>query len=205
MQFLIQKKVKVIVVACNTATVAGIDIYRKQFPLIPIVGVVPVVKTAAQRTHTKHFAVLSTKYTSESTYQKNLISKFAPDCVVQNIGSTRLVSLIEKGDVSDSEIHGELRKLWSKVETDNVDVLVLGCTHYPFVIDQIRAIVGNRIEILDSGGAVARQVKNILERESMLSAGQPTHQFYTTGNWKHVSMVASRLLGREIQVQHINV
>lgn len=205
-QFLLQKHAKIIVIACNTATVAGIDIYRTKFPNIPIVGVVPVIKTAARQSKSRHIAVLATEYTSKSSYQGQLIQKFASDCEVQRIGSTELVSLIENGDLTGSEIKNELSNLLSKIEKNGTDVLVLGCTHYPFVRDQIRAIVGEDVAILDSGGAVARQVERILSQESALSlVDRPKYSFYTTGEAEHVSQVSSQLLRRSIKVQHIHV
>ncbi len=205
-QFLIQQHAKLIVIACNTGTVAGIDLYRKKFPNMPIIGIVPVIKTAVQQSHTRRITVLSTEYTSKSTYQKNLIRQFAQDCIVKSIGSTRLVSLIETGDLSGEEIAGELSHLLKKTGADGTDVLVLGCTHFPFVRDQIRAIVGEGVVILDSGGAVARQTKRILDQESLHSrAGHPTHAFYTTGNAENISRTVSRLLKKTIKIHHVTV
>lgn len=205
-QFLLQKHVKILVIACNTATVAGIDIYRKKFSQVPIIGVVPVIKTAAGQSRTRRIAVLSTTYTSTSQYQEQLIQRFAPDCFVERIGSTQLVSLIEKGDLLGKEIFQELSTLLSTTVNDGIDVLVLGCTHYPFVRAQIRAIVGEDVAILDSGGAVARQAKRILEQESIRSSSHnPTHSFYTTGNATEVSRVASILLGKTITARHVDL
>jgi len=201
-QFLCEKNTKLIVVACNTATVAGIEFYRKKFPRISIVGVVPVIKTAVQISKKQRIAVLSTKYTAQSIYQKKLIQQFAMGCEVEVIGSTRLVSLIEKGDLLSYEIGRELHKLLLSISEKNIDVLVLGCTHYPFVRDRIRAIVGESMAILDSGGAVARQVKRILEHNNALAnAGTPVYQFFTTDDQEKARRVASVLL----QLQKITV
>ncbi len=205
-QFLIGKNAKIIVIACNTATVAGIDIYRKRFPYIPIVGVVPVIKTAVEMSKKRHIAVLSTQYTSRSTYQKKLIRQFAAHCVVESIGSTRLVLLIEAGDGSQTAIKKELTRLLAPFIGDTVDVLVLGCTHYPFVRDQIRAIVGERVSILDSGGAVARHIQHMLKQKSMFSLKKnPVYRFYTTGDRYHVEHVASALLGKKIHVTYVAI
>ena len=204
--FLLKKHVKVIVIACNTATVAGIDVYRKKFPQIPIIGVVPVIKTAALESRTRHIAVLSTQYTATSAYQDELIHKFAPHCIVEKIGSTSLVSLIEKGDLAGTEITKELVNLLDKIKADDTDILVLGCTHYPFVRNQIHAIVGKEVRILDSGGAVARQTKRIIEKEALRSiSNKPSFDFYTTGNSKSVSVVASKLLVETIKFHHVRL
>jgi len=203
-QFLSDKKAKLIVVACNTATVAGVEFYRKKFPRVPIVGVVPVIKTATQISRKQRIAVLSTKYTAQSIYQKKFIQQFAMGCEVKVIGSTRLVSLIEKGNLVSCGIGRELQRLLSSIAEENIDVLVLGCTHYPFVRDQIRAIVGESMVILDSGGAVARQVKRILEHNNALANGEGgMYTFFTTGESKQVGRIASALLHREILMNYV--
>ncbi len=202
-QFLTLKHVKLIVIACNTATVAGIDRYRRWFPDMPIIGVVPVVKTAAAVSKTRKFIVLSTELTARSLYQKKLIRKFAGDCRVFNLGCPNLISFVEaaklRGPVLEKELHGILDPVVSR----NVDVIALGCTHYPFLREQIRAIVGDGIAILDSGGAVARHVRRILEQNHMLAHGNRVdHIFYSTRNWPEASGIASTLLDTGVQVQY---
>jgi glutamate racemase len=205
-RFLVTKKAKLIVVACNTATVAGIDYVRHEFPDIPIVGVVPVVKTAAAMSTTKQFVVLSTPFTAASDYQKELIRKWAPDCTVITIGSSRLVSLIERGLLKGPEIDQELKHMFHEAKDIPFDVVVLGCTHFPFVGEAVRAIVGNRVGIIDSGGAVARQVQRILtHRNDTGEATQSSVQFMTTGDSKVIASVFTRLLGREVNVTHVTV
>lgn len=205
-QFLLQKDVKCIVVACNTATVAGIEVYRKKFPSVPIIGVVPALKTAASVSKKRKIAVFSTRYTSQSAYQKNLIDQFAYDCAVIRIGSTNVVSLIEQGDLNSRSLMRELRLKLGILQGNGVDVLVLGCTHFPFIRDQIRAIVGKDVAILDSGGAVARQVKRIVEHKPALaSMSYPSHQFYTTSDPERVQRVASTLLKQEVHVGYANI
>jgi len=206
-QFLCEKNTKLIVVACNTATVAGIEFYRKKFPRVPIVGVVPVIKTAAQVSKKRRIAILSTRFTAQSIYQKKLIQQFAKGCRVTVIGSTQLVSLIENNDLASDKICKELMTLFSSIAKESIDVLVLGCTHYPFVRDQIRAIVGEGMAILDSGGAVARQVKRILEHDNGLAnASIPDYQFFTTGDQEKVRRVASVLLQQQrIAVNYVAI
>ncbi|MEK7543807.1 MAG: glutamate racemase [Patescibacteria group bacterium] len=198
-QFLLAKKVKLIVVACNTATVAGIDTYRRWFPRIPIIGVVPVVKTAASMTRRKHFMVLSTPNTAASPYQKHLIETFAGDCRVENIGIPDLVTYIEKGE-SDERIVRLLRRFLQPETLKGVDVIVLGCTHFPFITRQIRRIAGDRVLIIDSAPAVARHVARVLAAEKLRSdARKPYTEFYTTGDAHQASRVATNLTGITIK------
>ena len=188
-----------IVIACNTATVTGIDYFRKAFPDIPIVGVVPVIKTGAEKSNMKKFAVLSTERTAKSVYQQHLISSFANDCAVFSVGNTDLVSLIENGKKDSKEVKTLLEKVLIPLTDKKIDVLVLGCTHFPFLRTAIQKIVGPQILVLDSGDAVARQVKHILGHEDIQSSvKKPLYQFFTTGNPQNVSMVASHLLQKAI-------
>jgi len=206
LRFLLSKNVKIIVIACNAATVSGIDYFRKQFQDIPIVGVVPVVKTAADKTKTGKFAVLSTLYTAKSQYQKKLISTFAPGCCVYSLGNTELIRLIEEGRKDSPEVALLLENVLRPVLAKHIDVLALGCTHFPFLRIFIENIVGKSVMVLDSGQAVARQVKHILEHEGMFSLQiTPEYQFFTTGDPTYVTNVASQLLGSPIVVEQAQI
>ncbi len=201
--FLINEKAKLIVVACNTATVAGIDVYRNTFPGVPIVGVVPVVKTAAETSRKKSFAVLSTPFTAKSKYQKALIARFAGNCRVYNLGGHSLVDLVEKGIVDGFGVEYALRRILTSSMLEHIDVVALGCTHYPFLKAAIRAIVGENLSILDSGGAVARQVKRILEHNNLRNRALPAgHVFFSTRKERDLSRVASKLLGEKTVIRY---
>jgi glutamate racemase len=196
-QFLLAKHVKLIVVACNTATVAGIDWYRVQFPATPILGVVPVVKTAAAMTRTNEICILSTKYTASSRYQKKLIKEFASHISVVSIGSSRLVEYIESAGDMKEKIRSELQKVLKPLCTSAVDVVVLGCTHFPFIKKEIQNIVGTEVTLLDSGLAVARHVQRILDKNDLFTHNPSvSHVFYSTGDVKKVSATYQKLLKR---------
>ncbi len=202
---LLGKEAKLIVIACNTATVTGIDVYRTWFPGVPIIGVVPVVKTAAAITKTKHFAVLSTPYTAASRYQKHLIKTFANGCLVENIGVPTLVTLIEEG-TTGNKVTGLLRNLFTSERMKGVDVVALGCTHYPFIRQQIAAIAGGDVAIIDSGGAVARHTARILDANRLRAEGaKPYTVFYTTGDAPRVSKIATKLTGEDIRFTYARV
>lgn len=200
-EFLLTQHVKLIVIACNTATVAGIDWYRKQFPSVPILGVVPVVKTAVTTTKTNEICILSTKYTRKSTYQKRLISQFAHHTKVITIGSSRLVEYIESTTDARQKIINELQKILQPIRNHAIDVLVLGCTHFPFITEEIRHVIGSTITLLDSGPAVARHVQRILEYNHICSTNKnPSHTFYTSGDVKKVALVYQKFLPRPVVV-----
>lgn len=201
-QFLLTKHVKLIVIACNTATVAAIDSFRRFFPNIPIVGVVPVVKTASEVSKKKTFAVLSTEFTSKSPYQQTLIHTFAPDCTVYSVGDTKLVKAIENGKKDETQVKTLLHTYLDPLIVKGIDVLVLGCTHFPFLKNTIEDIVGSHVLVLDSGNAVSRHVKHILDHEGISSLHtHPTYEFFTTGDGKKATDIMSNLLGRGIVVK----
>lgn len=205
-KFFIHRKVKLIVIACNTATVAGIDNYRKSFPEIPILGVVPVVKTAAKLSVSKRFAVLSTVYTASSDYQNNLIMKYASDCFVVNDGSKNLVGLIETGELNSPEVNNELEKILKPILKFNIDTLALGCTHFPFLKSKIQAIVGNKIRILDSAGAVNRQLDRIMEHNNLASGlTKGRIEYFTSGDDLKIRPVIERLLQKKVRVTTIEL
>jgi glutamate racemase len=203
---LVARGCKLIVIACNTATVAGIEYFRSQFPDVPIVGVVPVIKTAARLTKLRSFVVLSTNFTAESEYQKTLVNEWAADCVVTSLGSAALVPFIEAGKTSGIEINNELRRVFSGVALGSYDVVVLGCTHYPFVRSAIADVVGPNAQIIDSADAVARHVSRILEaRDAKASHASAEHQFMTTGERGTVEPLFRKLMQESIEVTHVEV
>lgn len=193
-KFLVSKNVKIVVVACNTATVYTIDHLRSQFGL-PIVGTVPVIKTLANITKTKKVGVMSTPATAKSPYLSDLIKKFAPGIEVYKVGATHLEDLVEEGGLDRPEVNENLRKHLGMLLEKGVDAIALGCTHYPLLRSKIEKIVGPSISIVDSGGAVARRTKQILENEGLLSSKKEGEDLYfTTGDPERFKKVAEELL-----------
>lgn len=203
-QFLISRKAKLIVIACNTITVNGIDILRQKFPNIPIVGTVPVVKTAAEKTKNKKIGILVTEATAKSSYNKALIDKFASFCDVAIVGTNKLVPLIEaeKNKELPKVIASELAVFKEK----GVDVVVLGSTHFPILRRQITNFLGSEVKLLDSGGAVARQVGRILMNNKILSTkNKAVHGIFTTGKIEPFTQVAKKVLDITPEVQQVVV
>ena len=205
-RFLAKLQVKLVVIACNTATVAGIDYYRQHTQNLPIIGVVPVVKTAAEVSKKRSFAVIATNYTAASRYQHDLIKKYAGGCNVINLGCSNLVRAVESGHVKGARVRRHVEKVLAPLKNSDIDYLVLGCTHYPFLAPVIRDVVGSGVQLLDSGGAVARHVRRVLEQSRTLAkTGRPKYLFLTTGKAEKVSRVAQVLLDRKIHVTKANI
>jgi len=195
-RFLLKQDVKLVVVACNTATVHALDHLRRTFPDTPFVGVVPVVKTLANRTHTGTIAVLSTPATARSPYLTGLIEEFAPDKQVLRVGCDGLEDAVEAGEARRRTTTALLERHLAPVVESDADVVGLSCTHYPFLRGRIKRILGPDVRVYDPSRPVARRVRQLLEREDAFAppSADPAHTFFTTGDPAVFSRVASALL-----------
>ncbi len=191
--FLLSKEIKLLVIACNSITVTCIDDLRKDYPTLPIVGIVPIIKTAVRKTKNKKIGIFSTVNTAKSKYQKDLIEKFAKDVFVLNQGSSKLVPLVEKLDFEaiDRILEKELEPFRKK----NIDTLALGCSHFPLIRKQIQKYLPN-VLILDSSEAISRQVERILNHEKLLSKSNLSYNFYTTGDLRALEYFALKLTNK---------
>lgn len=179
--FLLDRNAKLIVVACNTVTAAAIDYLRSRYD-VPFVGMEPAVKLAAQQTQTGNIGILATKGTLEGNHYR-VTSRRHASHVKQHVQiGAGLVELVENGQLDGEATEAMLRKYLEPMMKDNIDQLVLGCTHYPFLIPAIKKIVGENITILDPAKAVARRVKNLLEQHQLLAPldYQPSHLFFNS-------------------------
>ena len=178
-ELLLEKGCKLIIVACNTATTNAIDYLRANYS-VPFIGIEPAIKPAALYSKSGAIGILATKGTLTSA----LFEKTA-QTYTQNINTIRqdgegLVPLVEKGDLDSEDLMNLLRQYLNPMLEQNIDHLVLGCTHYPYLIPAIKKIVGSEVQIIDSGEAVARQTKAILTQNNLLgSHDNPKHLLYT--------------------------
>jgi len=179
-ELLLEKGCKLIVVACNTATTNAIDFLRINYN-VPFIGIEPATKPAAIATSSKKIGILATKGTLASELFINTSSKFRGDIEIFETIGEGLVPIIESGNLSDAIPLLE-RYLLPMVEA-GVDNIVLGCSHYPFLTEQIKNIVPSNITIIDSGAAVAKQTKNMLERHNLQSKNpDQKSQFFTNAD-----------------------
>lgn len=182
-ELLLRKQCKVIVVACNTATTNAIDYLREKYP-IPFVGIEPAIKPAALNTQSNCVGVLATKGTLSSSLFAATSDKFASNIkIIEQVG-TGIVELIENGQLYSSEMTQLLENYLAPMKEKQIDYLVLGCTHYPYLLPQIKNILGSDVRIIDSGFAVAKQVKAISKKFNLLSSStEPgSHEFLTNAN-----------------------
>ena len=177
---LVQMGAKIIIVACNTATTNAIVTLRKNYD-IPIIGIEPAIKPAALQTTTKSIGILATKGTLSSALFSKTTQEFTKDINVVEIIGEGLVPLIEVGNLDGPEMNSLLEKYTNPMIAANIDYLVLGCSHYPYLIPQLKAILPTNVKIIDSGEAVARQTKTVLQSLNMLreEITTPNLQFFT--------------------------
>lgn len=198
-QLLLKLNADVIVVACNAATSVAINQLRLDHPKLPIIGVVPVLKTAAAQTKNRKIAVLATVATLTSRTYANLKEQFARELEVFELALPEWVLLVEQGTVSGEEIETSVRDVAERVRAFGADVVALGCTHFPFLRPAIEQALPN-VPILDSGSAVARQVVRVLTANQKLpdqsKAGSVT--YLCSGDPAAFSRVASLLLGEPV-------
>ncbi|WP_298146005.1 glutamate racemase [Flavobacterium sp.] len=177
-EFLLEKNVKIIVVACNTATTNAIKELRTKYQ-IPFIGIEPAIKPAALNSQTQTIGILATKGTINSELFSKAVQNHKSVKIIEQIGHN-LVPLIENGMIESPEMRELLGVYLKPMIEQNIDYLVLGCSHYPYLIPIIKDILPSHIKIIDSGEAVARQTKTILEQNQLLATAQkPQLTFYT--------------------------
>ena len=183
-EFLLNQNCKIIVVACNTATTNAIKELRAKYD-IPFIGIEPAIKPAALYSKTQTIGILATKGTLNSELFHQTAQQFHNTKIIEQIGHG-LVPLIENGAINSPEMKQLLNDYLQPMIDANIDYLVLGCSHYPYLIPQIKKILPKKIKIIDSGEAVARQTKNILQEKEILN--EENHEaktiFYTNSDPK---------------------
>ncbi|MEK7219187.1 MAG: glutamate racemase [Patescibacteria group bacterium] len=204
--FIKNHNIKMMVVACNTATCGAIEELRSKYS-IPIVGTVPAVKLAAKKSKSGTVAVISTPSTSKSYRLKNIIKDFCQNVDVINIGCKNLEDTVEHGELESTEINKLLLKYLDKVKNSKTDYLVLGCTHYPFLKKSIRKILGSHIKLIDGGKAIARRTKWLLKNNSIKNNQKKRGSvvYFTTSDSEKFSKVASKLMKENIKAQNVKI
>lgn len=189
-EFLLNKNCKMIVVACNTATTNAIAILREKYD-VPFIGIEPAIKPAALQTKTKSIGILATRGTLSSALFHKTAAAFTKDISVTEIIGEGLVSLIEKGQIHTPELTELLFKYTAPMLEASIDHLVLGCSHYPYLIPKLLTILPDNVTIIDSGAAVARQTKSILEKNGILNTMEqkPKLEFLSNSNTATLKML----------------
>ena len=165
---LLEQHCKLIVVACNTATTNAIDYLRKNFE-VPFIGIEPAIKPAALASKSKSIGILATKGTLSSALFARTSSLYASELNVIEVIGKGLVERIENGLINTPETRKLLQSYLNPMIAEKIDYLVLGCSHYPYLIPVLKDLLPEEVQIIDSGRAVAIQTRKILELNSMLN------------------------------------
>jgi glutamate racemase len=204
-KFLLNHDSKLIVVACNTASAAALTYLRGRFPAVPFVGMEPAVKPAAETTKTGRVGVLATPATFQGALYASVVERFGAGVEFFQHTCPGLVSQIEKGELDSNVTRAILEDaLFPMLDASrNIDTVVLGCTHYPFVIPLIEQIVGKNVRVIDPAPSVAKQVKRLLEVAGTKSQaqGRASVRFFTSGNPSEMKSMLPVLLGESGDVE----
>ncbi|MES2574526.1 MAG: glutamate racemase [Bacteroidota bacterium] len=194
-EFLLDLGCKLIVVACNTATTNAIQELRSKFS-VPFIGIEPAIKPAATNSKTQTIGILATQGTLNSELFNKTAEKYQDVKIIEQVGHG-LVQLIESGNINSPEMTQLLQSYLNPMIEANIDYLVLGCSHYPYLIPQIKKILPEHIQIIDSGQAVAKQTQNVLKEKVGFSSKEKNEPvFYTNSNPK----VLSEIIGNKHKV-----
>ena len=165
-----ERGIKALVVACNTATAAAITQIREEYPNLIVVGIEPALKMATDRFPRGCVGIMATQVTLREEKLEHLVGRF-PDATVLKIPAPGLVELVEQGKLDTEETRALLREILEPY-LGQLDAIVLGCTHYPFVKETVRSILGADVQILDGGAGTARQTCRLLEERGLRRSGK---------------------------------
>ncbi len=206
---LLENGAKIIVVACNAASAAALQSLRQTFPETPFVGMEPAVKPAAEHTESKTVAVLATTATFQGALYASVIERFAKGVTVLQHTCPGLVTQIEKGDLDGPVTRSILADALQPMLAQGADTVVLGCTHYPFVIPLIQQIAGTHVRVIDPAPAVARQVRHVLDANGLLQPTKPARvgsvTYQTTDDPARLQGALLQMLGVRAAVQQVQL
>lgn len=201
-KFLISKNCKIIVIACNTASAASLKYLRDKFSDVLFVGMEPAIKPAVEITHTKKVGVLATSATFQGELYNSVVERFAHDVEIFKDTCPGLVNQIEKGDLDGIDTYNILEKALKPMLEKNIDTVVLGCTHYPFVIPLIKEIVGVEVNVIDPTNAIVEQVSRILKENNLSdkSVNDGQIDIFTSGKKEDMKPILLKLFDKNISV-----
>lgn len=207
LDFLAEQGVKMLVIACNTATAICLQEARLRYA-IPVIGVIgPGTRAAIAATSTKRIGVIGTHATISSESYPKALRQTHRGLYIQSVACPAFVSLVENGNVDDDEARSIVQNSLQPFVDAHIDTLILGCTHYPLLAGLIAEVLGPSVKLISSAEETARDVSLWLTEEQMSTHGlrEPDHLFYTSGSAERFSVMGARWLQRSIAVEHIDV
>ena len=204
-RFLLRRGARLIVVACNTASAAALQHLRQIFPEVPFVGMEPAVKPAAENSRTHRVGVLATPATFQGALYASVVERFGSGTTFYQDTLPGLVAQIEAGRLRGRKTRQILENALLPMLDEQIDTVVLGCTHYPFVIPLIKEIVGSEVQVIDPAPAIARQTRRLLEQHNWLASADRNGYLHlvTSGPGKPFANLLPRLIGESGPVEPV--
>lgn len=203
--FLLQKEIKMLVIACNTATAFTLTELQSELD-IPVIGVIqPGARAAIKFTHNSHVGVVGTEGTVRSNAYTDALQSIKADIHVNALACPLFVPMVEKGILSGTHAEQVVEEsLYPMKMNNHIDTLILGCTHYPLIKETIQSIIGDHVTIISSSEETAREASTILEFHNQLNKDNhiPDHKFYTTGELEIFTKIAERIFMRSTDKFH---
>ena len=196
LEFLENRGIKALVIACNTATSAAVRILREENPDLIIVGIEPAVKPASKLCLHPRVLVMATPLTLKEEKFNSLVERFAADGEFIPLPCPGLADIIETGNVDGDEVRNYLLNLFSPYVSEKIDGIILGCTHYPHVRNIINEIWGGKVAILDGGEGTARETRRRLAEKSLLRKGDGHVEIINSSRDERMIAISNKLLYR---------
>jgi glutamate racemase len=194
-RFFMERNARAIVLACNAASAAGLRHIREIYPEFPFVGMEPAVKPAAERTQRGVIGVITTRATYQGELYASVIDRFAGGIKVVTQVCPEFVLLVEAGQFDGAQVRKVAQEYLAPLLAENIDQLVLGCTHFPYLTPVLQDILGSTVEIIDPGPAVARQTVRILEATPSDAGRRGEVAYFTSGDVPRFTGLARHLIG----------
>ncbi|MBA5246673.1 glutamate racemase [Marnyiella aurantia] len=202
--FLLQNNCKAIVVACNTATANALNqVLERVDGKIPVIDVIhPVAEKVAYEIH-NNVGVIATKATVSSGLYRKSIRKHNKYIKVDELATPLLVPAIEEGFRNHPITNAIIYNYLSNSKLKNIETLILGCTHYPLLMAEIKQFYGNRVRVIDSPSIVATQLKHILDKHELLNSnnGTPVYEFFVSDLTKNFEKISKKIFGNSIKLE----
>jgi glutamate racemase len=198
--YLLEHKIKMLVIACNTATAAVLEEAKMKLD-IPVLGVIhPGARSALKVTKNNHVGVIGTVGTINSGAYKQALQQIRSDVIVESLACPLFVPLVEQGKLSSEETVQAISETLYPLKDVSIDTLILGCTHYPLLRPIIQQVMGKHITLICSGAETAREVSVILDHSELLNSSgiKPNHRFLATAESKQFLQIANHWLDRKI-------
>lgn len=207
MDFLIEQGVKMIIIACNTATAASLEEAKLHYP-VPVLGVItPGSRAAISSSRTGRIGVIGTEMTVNTGSYSREIHRINPRLQVMSRACPPFVQIVEEGDIFAPESEQIIAEYLQPLTEEMIDTLILGCTHYPLLQPVIQKVLGKRVALISSAEETAREASMILADRNLLQHDNlhPTHRFYTTGDTGHFLQVAEQWLEQHVEVSSLRL